>query len=152
MLVAGLCVVPRGAAFADADPGMSIAPMPVTPVSLAQAGEVVQWRSNKPAEQRLTEVPASLSGVAVTQVAMAASVGFAVTAAGRLVSWGGNDAGLQKIPAEVASAEVAQVATAPDAYAGVVTRSGEVITWGYKRNFETPLDVPAGLTGSSSWC
>jgi hypothetical protein len=150
LLVAGLCAVPGSGAFAAADPGMSIAPMPVTPVSLAQAGEVVQWDTTEapaPGVSRMAEVPASLSGVAVTQVALADSVGFAVTAAGRLVSWGGNQLRLQNIPAEVAATQVTQVATAPSVYAGVVTGAGEVKIWGAKRNFTTPLNVPAGLTG-----
>lgn len=146
LLAAGASVVPGGAASAAADPGMSIAPMPVTAVSLAQAGEVVQWRSGHDFAGSLGDLPASLSGVAVSQVAMAESVGFAVTAAGQLVSWGGNDARLQRIPDEVANTRVAQVATAIP-YAGVVTQAGEVKVWGVKRAFATPLNVPAGLTG-----
>jgi hypothetical protein len=146
LLVAGLTVVPAGGAFAAADPGMSIAPMPVTPVSLAQAGELVQWGSDH-GQPEMASVPASLSGVAVTQVALAETVGFAVTAGGRLVSWGVDDALLQEIPAEVAATQVTQVATAISQYAGVVTSAGEVKVWGVKRNFTTPLNVPAGLTG-----
>jgi hypothetical protein len=150
LLVAGLSMVPGSSAFAAADPGMSIAPMPVTPVSLAQAGQVVQWDSTAPLlpdASRMADVPASLSGVAVTQVALSDSVGFAVTAAGRLVSWGDDGARLQDIPADVAATQVAQVATAVSQYAGVVTRTGEVKVWGTSRNFTTPRDVPAGLTG-----
>lgn len=147
LLAAGVSVLPGGAAFAAADPQMSIAPMPVTPVSLAQAGEVVQWRSGAGAAEALGDVPASLSGVAVSQVAMADTVGFAVTAAGRLVAWGANQARLEKVPSEVASADVVQVATSNN-YAGVVTRSGEVRVWSnIKRTFTTPRDVPTGLTG-----
>jgi hypothetical protein len=95
----------------------------------------------------MADVPASLSGVAVTQVAMSDSVGFAVTAAGRLVAWGGNVNRLQNIPGEVAATQVVQVAAGGSSYAGVVTRAGEVKVWGVDRNFEAPIDVPAGLTG-----
>ncbi len=151
LLVAGVSVVPGGGAYAAADPGRSIAPMPVTAVPLAQAGEVVQWKSNQALLGRdgvdMADLPASLSGVAVTQVALSSSVGFAVTAAGRLVSWGADGDRLQQIPAAVAATEVAQVATQPGGYAGVVTRAGEVKVWGVQRRFETPVDVPAGLTG-----
>jgi len=149
-LVAGaLSVLPGGPAVADADPdpGTLIAPMPVLPVALAQAGEVRQWLASddgsSESNERLGEVPGSLTGVAVTQIAMADSVGFAVTADGRLVSWGGGDERLQEFPAEVAAAEVAQVATATSKYSGVVTRQGEVIVWGAKRLFADPTEVPA---------
>ena len=91
-------------------------------------------------------MPPSLSGVAVTQVAVTDTFTLALTAAGRVVGWGANSARLERIPEAVNAAPVAQVA-AYYGYAGVVTRDGKVLTWGRKYASATPLDVPAGLSG-----
>ncbi|MBB3040374.1 hypothetical protein [Nocardioides soli] len=146
-------VVSVPVASADPAPGVSVAPMPVLAVPLAQAGQVHVWGADPyhqwgPSDNVV--LPESLNGVAVSQVALGTSVGLAVTAAGKVVGWGNNvPARLEKIPPEIEAADVVQVAVGPTgaSYAGAVTRDGRVLTWGLKRKFTTPLDVPAGLTG-----
>ncbi|MBB3040379.1 hypothetical protein [Nocardioides soli] len=121
--------------------------MPVMAVPLALAGEVKVWGLDDVGQ---ATVPASLKGVAVSQVALGDTVALALTAAGKVVAWGTNSpARLEKIPAEVANADVVQIAvgSTSTSYAGAVTRDGRVLTWGPKSKFATPLDVPVGLTG-----
>lgn len=144
-LVAGLLAGAAPPAGAAPHPGMTVAPMPVSAVPLAQAGAVMMWGDND--YQQLT-VPPALHGVAVTQVALGASGAvLALTADGRVVGWGASGYGLQKVPAAVSSVDVAQIAIG-ESYAGAVTRDGRVLTWGTKSNTSlTPLDVPAGLSG-----
>src|SRR6478752_3154095 len=149
---AGLSVVPVGGASAAPDPGMSIGPMPAAAaVPLAQAGEITMWGPLAdplhPHDSGQTTVPASLSGVAVTQVAVTSAVTLALTAAGHVVAWGANGARLERVPEAVSTAQVAQIATSTESYAGAVTRDGRVLTWGRKYSTATPLDVPAGLSG-----
>ncbi|QWF24136.1 hypothetical protein KM427_10840 [Nocardioides sp. LMS-CY] len=141
---AASAVVPTAPAVAAADPRMSVAPMPVTAVPLAQAGEVAVWGHNDAGQ---ATVPASLAGVAVSQVAVAESVVLALTAAGKVVGWGGNLGRLQRIPDEVSKADVAQIATGTSEFAGAVTRDGRVLMWGITTRRPSPLSVPAGLTG-----
>lgn len=142
-LAAGLLTAAPPASAAP-DPGMSVAPMPVTAVPLAQAGAVAVWGDDQ--YQQLT-VPPALLDVAVTQVALGGSgVLLALTADGRVVGWGANQARLQRVPDNVAAADVAQVAI-DNGYAGAVTRDGRVLTWGPSSPAATPLNVPAGLTG-----
>lgn len=143
-LAAALVAVP---AEADLPPGVTIAPTPVTAVPLAQAGEVVMWGSDNLEGQ--LDVPASLSGVAISQVVLGSSVALALTAAGQVVGWGGDTARTQRIPGVVSSAEVAQIAIGPtgNGFAGAVTRDGRVLVWGVTTKLPSPLEVPAGLTG-----
>jgi len=146
---AGLSVVPMSGASAAADPGMSVVPMPVGAVPLAQAGELAMWGPFLPDDphEGQTTVPASLADVAVTQVAVSDSVTLALTAAGRVVSFGANSARVERLPDAVKAAKVAQIAVDGNDYAGAVTRDGRVLTWGRKTSVGSPLDVPAGLSG-----
>jgi hypothetical protein len=133
--------VPAGA---DPDPGEATPlSVPGMAVSLAQAGELKLWGDNAYGQ---ATVPASLAGVAVSQVVLPFRAGLALTADGRVVSWGSNIDRLERVPAEVTAAKVAQIATY-ESYAGAVTRDGRVLMWGKKSALATPLDVPAGLTG-----
>lgn len=143
--IAALAMSALGAVPAEADPGAGAAP-PVSglAVPVARGGEVIVWGENDNGE---ATVPASLAGVAVTQVVMPEDAVLALTADGRVVGWGGNYAGLQKVPSAVEQVKVAQLATNAASYAGAVTRDGRVLTWGYRRTTPTPLDVPAGLSG-----
>lgn len=143
--IAALAMSALGAVPAEADPGAGVAP-PVSGVAVpvARGGEVLVWGEN---DQGQATVPASLAGVAVTQVVMPEDAVLALTADGRVVGWGGNYAGLQKVPSAVEQVKVAQLATNANSYAGAVTRDGRVLTWGYRRTTPTPLDVPAGLSG-----
>lgn len=130
-------------AAAAPDPGMSVAPMPVAAVPLAQAGEVVMWGDNAVGQ---LNVPAALQGVAVTQVVTGDDVVLALTAEGKVVGWGGNAARLQRVPAAVTAETVAQVVSGGSMSAGVVTRDGRVLVWGLTSKFGTAVDVPPGLT------
>jgi hypothetical protein len=148
---AGLSMVPLSEASAAANPGMSVAPMPIGgAVSLAQAGEVVMWGPGMARftnDQGQATVPASLARVAVTQLALSDTVTLALTAAGKVVSWGANAARLERVPDAVSAAKVAQVTANSANYAGVVTRDGQVLTWGRKTGAGSPLDVQPGLSG-----
>lgn len=138
----GLSVVPLSGASADPVPDVSVG-MLTGPVSLADAGEISLWGPNDVGQGT---VPASLSGVAVRQVALSNTVTLALTSAGKVVGWGGNLARLQRIPDPVNATPIAQIA-AGNSYAGVVTRAGRVHTWGLLSNRPTPLNVPTGLSG-----
>lgn len=134
---------------ADADPAASVPAMPfVAPVSLSHAGEVTVWSAAGTVDHGQAAVPASLSGVAVSQVEVSDGAVLALTATGTVVGWGESVGRLQHIPAAVTAAEVTDVATngADGTYAAVVSSDGHVLTWGLKRAYETPLNVPAGLT------
>ncbi|TYL55920.1 hypothetical protein FXB39_01605 [Nocardioides sp. BGMRC 2183] len=151
VLVAALAVGVAGAVGAVAPPVASaeeVAPLttPGMAVPLERAGELRLWGDNTYDQ---ATVPASLRGVAISQVVFPDAAALALTADGRVVGWGSNADRLQQVPDEVASAKVAQIATGPygGAYAGAVTRDGRVLTWGAKRAFATPLNVPAGLRG-----
>jgi len=109
-------------------------------VSLAQSGELVVWSQ----DGRQSTLPASLSGVAVSQVVLPMNAGLALTADGRVVGWGANLDRLQQVPAAVAATKVAQIATT-NLHAGAVTRDGRVLMWGRKMSNLNPLDVPSGL-------
>jgi hypothetical protein len=133
-----------GAVPANADPAEPVPlSVPGMPVSLAQAGELTVWGGN---EYGQSAVPASLAGVAVSQVVLPAAATLALTADGRVVGWGGSPDRLHQVPAEVAATKVAQIA-AYDRFAGAVTRDGRVLMWGKKSSLGSPLDVPAGLSG-----
>ncbi|GAA4758452.1 hypothetical protein GCM10023350_50280 [Nocardioides endophyticus] len=133
-----------GVVPASADPAETIPlSVPGMPVSLAQAGELTVWGGN---EYGQSTVPASLAGVAVSQVVLPAAATLALAADGRVVGWGGSPDRLHQVPAEVAEAKVAQIAAA-DRFAGAVTRDGRVLVWGKKSALGSPLDVPAGLSG-----
>jgi hypothetical protein len=141
---------------AQADPAPAPAPTSDLPVPLAQAGEV---RMLGPDETNIDDPsccgvtfggvmtpPDSLDGVAVTQVLFGIQAGLALTATGKVVGWGTDYAKLNKVPAEVAAADVIQIATG-GSYAGAVTRDGRVLTWGPALTHTTTRDVPEGLTG-----
>jgi hypothetical protein len=149
LAVAGASVVAVAPASAVADPGMSVAPMPVTAVPLARAGEVTVWGVGNGDGSAVPPAPAALSGVAVVQVAVnGAGAVLALTAAGDVVGWGQSQGLIQRIPSAVTAADVSQIAV-NDAgwYAAAVTRAGTVLTWGPKQSYPTPLNVPAGLSG-----
>lgn len=117
-------------------PGMS--------VSLAQAGELRLWGDNTYGQ---ATVPASLAGVAISQVVLPDRAVIALTADGRVVGWGRHAIEpVERVPSVVAAAKVAQIA-AQGTYAGAVTRDGRVLMWGQKLATPTPLDVPVGLSG-----
>lgn len=127
-----------------ADPGDTVPlSVPGMAVSLAQAGELRLWGDNTHGQ---ATVPASLAGVAISQVVLPDKAVLALTADGRVVGWGSNPDRLERVPAAVSAAKVAQIATF-GAYAGAVTRDGRVFVWGKKLEVSTPLDVPAGLSG-----
>ncbi len=114
------------------------------PVSLAQAGELALWGGDNYGQ---STVPASLAGVAISQVVGLNRATLALTAGGQVVGWGSHlTARLERVPAEVAAAKVAQIAGA-QYYAGAVTRDGRVMIWGKKTTFTNPLAVPAELSG-----
>ncbi|TYL55924.1 hypothetical protein FXB39_01625 [Nocardioides sp. BGMRC 2183] len=151
VLVAALAVGVAGAVGAVAPPVASaeeVAPLttPGMAVPLERAGELKLWGDNTYDQ---ATVPASLRGVAISQVVFPAAATLALTADGRVVGWGGNPYRLQLVPDEVASAKVAQITAGGygSQYAGAVTRDGRVLTWGSKRAHPTPLNVPAGLRG-----
>ena len=87
-------VMPAVAAIAaDWDPGEATPlSVPGMPVSLAQAGELALWGDN--ADGQLT-VPASLDGVAISQVVLPDHARLALTADGRVVGWGANASRLE---------------------------------------------------------
>ncbi len=129
---------------AEADPAEATPlSVPGMAVSLAQAGELALWGDNT--YDRAT-VPASLSGVAVSQVVFPPLATLALTADGLVVGWGASADRLERVPAAVAATKVAQIAT-QTGYAGAVTRDGRVMTWGRKKSYTTTLDVPPGLSG-----
>lgn len=128
---------------ADADEA-SLLSTPGMAVSLAQAGELKFWGDNTYGQ---STVPASLAGVAISQVVLPERMALVLTADGRVVGWGRHPrASLERVPAAVAAVKVAQIAARGD-YAGAVTRDGRVLTWGAPRDVPTALDVPAGLSG-----
>lgn len=148
-MVAALAVGTAGAMgvvppVAQADP-VEATPLsvPGMAVSLAQAGELAQWGDNSHGQRNL---PASLAGVAISQVVLPDQAALALTADGHVVGWGSNEARLERVPDEVTAAKVVQIAT-QGGYAGAVTADGRVLMWGPKKKTPTPLDVPAGLTG-----
>jgi len=143
LLVSAVGVAPAGAEEAAAADEVTPWSVPGMAVSLAQAGELRLWGDNTYGQ---STVPASLTGVAISQVVLPRGGRLALTADGRVVGWGANPDRLHVVPSEVAAVKVAQIAT-QGGYAGAVTRDGRVLMWGKKRNFATPLDVPAGLTG-----
>lgn len=141
-LIAGLMgVVGAMPTMAAADP-LEATP-PGMAVSLAQAGELVQWGDNSHGQATL---PASLAGVAISQVVLPDQAALALTAGGRVVGWGTNPDRLERVPDAVTAEKVVQIATHAQ-YAGAVTSDGRVLMWGPKKKTPTPLDVPAGLTG-----
>jgi hypothetical protein len=152
VLVAALAVGVAGAVgavpppTASAEEEVTPVPTPGMAVPVAKAGELRLWGDNTFDQ---ATVPASLRGVAVSQVVFPNAAGLALTADGRVIGWGGNIDRLQQVPAEVTNAKVAQIAggTQGSGYAGAVTRDGRVLTWGKRRAFPTPLNVPAGLSG-----
>ena len=117
--------------------------VPGMAVSLAQAGELALWGDNSYGQSTL---PASLAGVAISQVVFPDQATLALTAAGRVVGWGSNQDRLERVPDAVTAAKVTQIVTQGN-YAGAVTSDGRVLMWGRKKNAPTPLDVPAGLSG-----
>lgn len=142
-LLAGV-LAPWSPAAAEAEP-WSIPPMQVAAVPPAQAGEVVVWGDD---ERGQLTVPASLQGVAVSQVVTSTGAVLALTAAGRVVGWGGNAARIQEVPVEVNTIGAAQIAAAPnDSYAGAVLKNGTVKTWGIKSAGANPLTVPSDAVG-----
>jgi len=150
LMALGATFAPLSAATAVMDPAVSVAPMPFAAhVSLAQAGEVTVWGAPGTVDHGQATVPASLAGVAVSQVEVTDGAVLALTAAGTVVGWGQSPARLELVPDAVRAATVAQIATngADGTYGAAVTAEGAVLTWGLKRSYPTPLDVPAGLTG-----
>jgi hypothetical protein len=148
-MVAALAVGTAGAmgavpTVAQADP-VEATPLsvPGMAVSLAQAGELSQWGDNSHGQANL---PASLAGVAISQVVLPDQAALALTADGRVVGWGNNLERLERVPAAVTAAKVVQIATM-GGYAGAVTADGRVLMWGATRKVANPLNVPAGLTG-----
>lgn len=138
---AGWVAMPAQAA---PDPEMSVAPMPVSAVGLARAGEVAVWGDDSQGQLR---VPAELSGVAVKQVAAGDGVVMALTGQGKVVAWGANAARLQRVPAAVSAATVTQIAMSPGDWAGAVTSTGKVHVWGLTAMAGSPAAVPASVTG-----
>lgn len=144
---ATLAAVSIGPAVADAHPEMSIAPTPLLAVPVAQAGAIEIW-GDDPTDSGMLTVPASLSGQAVSQVAVTWDGVLALTATGRVVGWGATSGRVQMIPDEVAAAQVAQIAVnSQGTYAAAVTTGGRVLAWGIKKTYPTPLSVPAALSG-----
>jgi len=132
-------------ASADPDPGMSVSPLQVGAVSLAHAGAVETWD-----DATTATIPSALQGVAVRQVVPTDRAVFALTAAGNVVAWGASPYRIQStVPAALTSGgNVSQVAAnVAGTYAGAVTKSGTVVTWGLKTSLSNPLEVPDGLTG-----
>jgi hypothetical protein len=139
----GVVSAVSGPAAAEPDPGMTASGSQDVPVPLERAGSFVGW--GRDLEGQL-DPPASLDGVALREVVMSSNVSLALTADGRVVSWGFNSSRLQVVPDRVAAMDVVDLDAGP-AYAGVVSRSGEVVVWGQATPFADPIDVPAGLSG-----
>ncbi|MCR1786496.1 Ig-like domain repeat protein [Nocardioides carbamazepini] len=114
------------------------------PASLALAGSYVGWGSGTDLGQ--WSLPAELEDVALLEVATAESVTLALTGDGRVAAWGQNAAGLEDIPAEVASMDVVDLAVGSVNNAGVVGADGRVVVWGRSASYGDPTDVPQELT------
>jgi len=145
-MLAGLVTVAgQGSAVAVEAGPWTIPAMQYAPVPLAQSGEVVVWGDNQWGQ---LDVPASVRGVAISQV-LAGGVGavLALTASGKVLGWGSTKYLLEVPPAALASKRVTQIAISPaDGYAGAVTADGKVVAWGAATSGENPTKVPVEAT------
>lgn len=115
-------------------------PVPSHSLALTADGSVVAWGSNRNGQ---ADVPASLDGVTVTQVAAGGRHSLALTADGNVVAWGTNRRGQTQVPARLEGVTVIQVA-AGDAHSLALTADGNVVTWG-SRTRHSAVRVPAVL-------
>lgn len=101
-------------------------PVPSHNLALTEDGGVVAWGSNR---NHQADVPASLVGVTVTQVAAGGRHSLALTADGTVVAWGANLRGQSDVPAALDGVTVTQVA-AGDSHSVALTADGSVVAWG----------------------
>ena len=152
----GLATVPAQAddpgSGPTSGPGTDVPGQMGLPVPLAQAGAYVGWGQPGPPNAGLDDVgqwtlPTQLQGVALREVVTAGQpVTLALTADGRVVSWGVSSNFTDKVPAAVASMDVIDL-TANSQYAGVVAADGRVLVWGAAySNRPDPTDVPVDLS------
>jgi hypothetical protein len=140
----GLAATPAKADDPSSGPGTAVPGPMVLPTALTQAGSYVGWGSGTDLGQ--WDLPAELADVALTEVATAETVTLALTADGRVSAWGANSAGLQDVPAAVASLDVVDLAVGSVNNAGVVGADGRVVVWGRSAGYGDPTDVPHELT------
>jgi hypothetical protein len=114
--------------------------VPSHSLALTADGSVVGWGSNGHGQ---ADVPVTLDGEDVTQVAAGGRHSLALTAAGNVVAWGTNGRGQTQVPARLEGVTVIQVA-AGDAHSLALTAAGNVVAWG-GRTRQRAARVPAVL-------
>lgn len=161
---AGIINVP--AELQQPDAATQVAAAPAWALALTTDGRVVAWgwdQANPDLQRRYLDVPAELQqpGAGVQEVVAGRTTGYALTAAGKVVTWGGDT--LRGVPGGNAEntfndppASLADKTVVDLGINLALTSDGEVVQWGFKASPRYPgepvrvlADPPASLVGRS---